>query len=88
MDVPVSIRYLGIFETIRIIPNVAARLPADVTRCVAQFSAPDEMSALIHRHLHHDSYYCTVQECNVKASARWPVPLLAALSGSASGGAS
>jgi len=30
--------------------------PANVTRCVAQLSAPDEMSALIQPcHLHHDS---------------------------------
>jgi hypothetical protein len=74
----------GIFETTRIIPNVAARLPADVTRSVAQLSAPDEMSALIQpSYLHHDSYYCT---CNAKASARWrPVRLLAASSESADG---
>ena len=48
---------IWIFETIRIIPNVAARLPADVTRCVAELSAPDEMSALIRpTHLHYNSY--------------------------------
>jgi len=47
---------IWIFETIRIIPSVAARLPADVTRCVAQLSAPDEMSTLIQpSYLHHDS---------------------------------
>jgi hypothetical protein len=47
---------IGIFATIRIIPNVAARPPADVTRCVAQLSAPDEMSALVQpSHLHYDS---------------------------------
>jgi len=47
----------ALFETIRIIPNVAARPPADVTKCGAQLSAPDEMSALIQStHLHHDSY--------------------------------
>jgi hypothetical protein len=37
--------------------NVAARLPADVTRCVARLSTPDEMSALNQSiHLHNDSY--------------------------------
>ena len=46
-----------IFETIRIISNVAARLPPDVTRCIAQLSAYDEISALIRpTHLHHSSY--------------------------------
>src|SRR5437867_2565315 len=66
----------GIFETRRIIPNVAARLPADVTRCAAELSATDEMSALIYRHLHHDSDWSTLSLCYVKVLARWPVPLL------------
>src|SRR5262245_59291236 len=44
-----------IFETIRIIPNVAARPAPDVTRCVAQLSASAEMSTLIRpSYLHHD----------------------------------
>src|SRR5437016_1652459 len=42
---------IWIFETIRIIANVAARLPADVTRCVARLSSLDEMSALIAKSL-------------------------------------
>jgi hypothetical protein len=47
----------GIFETLRIIANVAARLPAVVTRWVAELSAPDEMSTLIQpSYLHYDSY--------------------------------
>ena len=126
------------FETIRIIPNVAARPAADVTRCFARVSAHDEMSTLIEpSHLHHDSYYGSAKAsavaapevgrqrepywsaverevirlrqlrhefcghvtcimivtdirfsiCNAKASTRCPVLLLAASSGSASGGA-
>src|SRR5262249_44944768 len=34
-------------ETLRIMRNVAARLPADVSRCSAQLSAPVEMPTLI-----------------------------------------
>src|SRR4030095_3025830 len=46
------------FETMRIIPNVAGRLPADVTRCIAQLSAYDEISALIRpTYVHHSSSY-------------------------------
>jgi hypothetical protein len=55
-DVPVAMRYPECPETIGIVSN-AARLAADVTRCVADFSAPDEMSALIWpTRLHHNSY--------------------------------
>jgi hypothetical protein len=47
----------GVFENIGITPNVAPRLPADVTRWVVELSAPDEMSTLIQPgHLHYDSY--------------------------------
>ena len=42
---------------LRIIPNVAARLAVDVTRCVVELSAPDEMSTLNQLiHLHNDSH--------------------------------
>ena len=61
---------IGIFETIRIIPNVAARLPADLTGCVAELSASDEMSALIQpSHLYYNSYYGVVSEWIATASA-------------------
>jgi hypothetical protein len=53
----------GIFETIGIILNVAARLPPNVTRYIAQLSALAEMSALIlPTHLHHNSHYGVVLE--------------------------
>jgi hypothetical protein len=37
---------IWIFETMRIIPNVAARLPGDVSKCGAQLSADVEMATL------------------------------------------
>ena len=59
----------GIFETIRIIP-ICSSAAADVTRCVAELSAPDEMSALIRpTYLHYNSYYGVVLVRIATASA-------------------
>src|SRR5438034_11536125 len=54
-----------------------------VRRPTRQLLSPISVRIRVGCNLHNDSYYCRFCVCNVKALARWPVPLLAASSGSA-----